>query len=62
MKPLTGSLNTTVKSMGADDVGSGWLAAWLSVTVGLMVSTTRVLLADAGPMLPATSVVLALMA
>src|SRR5437879_5282519 len=42
VKPLTGSLNTTVKLMGDAFVGSGWPAAWLIVTVGATLSTVTV--------------------
>ena len=34
MKPVTASLNTTVKLIGEALVGSAWPAAWLIVTVG----------------------------
>src|SRR5918992_1006073 len=37
-KPLTGSLKTTVKLIGEALVGSAWVAAWLIVTVGAVVS------------------------
>ncbi len=33
-KPVTGSLNTTVKSMSPTFVGSSCVAAWSMVTVG----------------------------
>ena len=33
-KPVTGSLNTTVKLIGEALVGSAWPAAWLMVTSG----------------------------
>src|SRR5262245_26199186 len=42
-KPVTGSLKTTVKRMGPTLVGSGWAAAWLMVTVGLVLSKVTVL-------------------
>ena len=35
---LTGSLNTTVNAIGPVFVGSGWPAAWLTVTVGATLS------------------------
>jgi hypothetical protein len=38
VKPVTASLKTTVKLIGERLVGSAWLAAWLMVTVGAMVS------------------------
>src|SRR2546426_11614069 len=43
VKPLTGSLNTAVKLIGAALVGSAWPAAWLIVTVGGVVSIVTVL-------------------
>ena len=42
VKPLTGSLNTTVKLIGAALAGSAWVAAWLIVTVGATLSTVTV--------------------
>ena len=37
-KPVTGSLNVTMNSIGERDVGSSWPAAWSIVTVGGVVS------------------------
>ena len=39
--PLTVSLNTTVKWIGFAYAGSAWPAAWLTVTVGAVLSTVR---------------------
>src|SRR2546429_9827110 len=56
--PLTGSLKTAVKVMGAVLVGSACPAAWLIVTVGGVGSKVTVLsvLVEAGFPLPAASV------
>src|SRR6185369_5279460 len=56
-KPVTGSLNTTVKLIGDADVGSDCPAAWLIVTVGTVVSKVTVLsvLVEAALTLPAAS-------
>src|SRR5437868_6133752 len=56
-KSLTASLNTTVKWIGDVLVGSAWLAAWLIVTVGAVMSKVTVLstLLAAGWALPAAS-------
>src|ERR671914_443932 len=61
VKPLTGSLNTTVKLIGEALVGSAWVAAWLIVTVGAVVSggvhvTVLSVLVDAVLLLFAASV------
>src|SRR2546422_7251799 len=42
VKPLTGSLNAAVKLIGDVLVGSAWLAAWLIVTVGGVMSLDTV--------------------
>src|SRR5438552_18971906 len=48
VKPLTGLLNTAVKLIGAQLVGSAWPAAWLIVTVrGLALETVTVTGAEA---------------
>ena len=41
-KPVTGSLKVAVKLIGCWFVGSFWPAAWLTVTLGLTVSTVNV--------------------
>src|SRR6185295_5287619 len=58
MKPVTGSLKTTVKLIGLVFVGSGWAAAWLIVTLGAALSQVTVLSVevDAAFALPAASV------
>src|SRR5262249_62082282 len=58
VKPLTGSLKTTVKRIGEALVGSGCPAAWLMVTVGGTLSkvTVRSVLVEAALGLPARSV------
>ncbi len=38
-KSVTGSLKTTVKSIGEALVGSAWPLAWSMVTVGAVLST-----------------------
>ena len=49
MKPVTGSLKTTVKLIGETPAGSAWPAAWLMVTVGgASTVTVAVLLAGLG--------------
>src|SRR5467141_3104277 len=60
VKPLTGSLNTTVKLIGAALVGSAWVAAWLIVTVGATLSTVTVTGAEV-VRLPAASRAIAVM-
>ena len=56
-KPVTASLNTTVKLIGLPLVGSAWPAAWLIVTVGAALSQVTVLsvLVEAALALPAAS-------
>ncbi len=41
-KPVTASLNTTVKAIGLVPVGSTWPTAWLMVTAGAVRSTVIV--------------------
>ncbi len=48
-KPVTASLNTTVKLIGDTAVGSAWAAAWLMVTVGATATATAGLLALSAP-------------
>src|SRR5262245_54377308 len=43
VKLATGSLKTTVKLIGLLLAGSAWVAAWLMVTVGAVVSYVTVL-------------------
>src|SRR5262245_23468803 len=57
VKPVTDSLNTTVKLIGDAMVGSAWPAAWLIVTVRLTPAYVRVLSVGVDPelTLPAAS-------
>ena len=57
VKPVTASLNTTVKLIGLALVGSAWPPAWLIVTVGGTLSQVTVLSVDveAALLLPARS-------
>ncbi len=57
-KPVTASLNTTVKLIGLVFVGSGCPTAWLIVTVGAVLSQATVLSVDVEAVLalPAASV------
>ncbi len=43
VNPVAASLKVTVKLIGLALVGSGWAAAWLIVTVGLMTSQVTML-------------------
>ncbi len=58
-KPVTASLNTTVKLIGLVFVGSGWAAAWLIVTVGATLSKLTVLSVEVEAALPLPAVSLA---
>jgi hypothetical protein len=60
VKPMTASVNTTVKLMGEAPVGSTWVVAWLMVTIGLVVlkRTELSVLVEAALPLPPASVAL----
>ena len=60
LKPVTDSLNTTVKWIGEVLVGSVCPAAWLMVTFGLVVSMTKDSAVEVGETFPAVSVAVAL--
>ena len=55
MNPFTGSLNTTVKRMVVEFVGSVWEVAWLIVTVGFVRSMVSSFVEESFPVFPAWS-------